>query len=156
VENRGEFVREARAVPSSAHRYVQTVGKLVTIRIGRIATVADVASVQTDIVRAIHRAVGPSCVICSDCRAAAPFPPDVVDAWSRSMRENNHRFERAAMLVDANSAMFSLQAARAVRCAGKSERHIFTDPDAVLGFLDAALTDIERFELRRFLAPVTV
>jgi hypothetical protein len=153
LDNWGEVFLEAPVAPAAGPAWVRAVGRLVAIRTGRIATVADVEGVQANILRAMGPASATDRVICTDCRATAPLSPGVVDAWSRCMRELNQRVERSAMLVDAGSAMFNLQAERAVRCAGKAERRIFTDPELVLRWLDASLGDAERSELRRFLAP---
>jgi hypothetical protein len=151
LENLGDAFREARPASSGVPRYVRAVGKLVEIRIGRITSVADVESVHADILRVMGPSSESNRIVCADCRAAGPLPPDAVDAWSRGMRELNGRSERGALLIDAANAMFALQAERAVRCAGKPERHVFTDPEPLLHWLDAALNEPERSELRRFL-----
>jgi hypothetical protein len=153
LENVGEVVLAGRPAPGAVARYVRAVGRLVAIRIGRVASVADVASVHADILGVLDlSSSGPDYVFCSDCRAGVPLPPDAVDAWSRLMRDINHRVARGGMLVDAASAMFRLQAERAVRCAAKSERVLFTDPDLLIRWLDDALDERERAELRRFLS----
>lgn len=153
LENLGDVFVEARPSPGGVPRYVRALGKLVMIRIGRVASVADVESVHADILRVLDMASsGPDHVFCSDCRAGVPLPPGAVDAWSRLMRDINPRVARGGVLVDAASAMFRLQAERAIRCAGKSERVLFTDPDLLIRWLDDALDEPERTELRGFLA----
>jgi hypothetical protein len=67
------------------------------------------------------------------------------------MREVNHRIARSAVLVDPGNAMFVLQAERALRCAGNTERHLFQRVDDALAWLDDGLNEIERAELRAFL-----
>jgi hypothetical protein len=143
---------EPRPAQSGPARHVRSVGRLVEIRIARLVNVADVATVQADIVRAM----GPSTMadrwVCADLRGTPAVSPDVIDAWTRCMREVNHRIARGAVLVDPANAMFSLQAERALRCAGNSERHLFQRVEDVLAWLDEGLTEIERAELRAFLA----
>lgn len=117
----------------------------------RLTSVADVESVHAEIVRAIGRSPAPDCVLCVDCRSAAALPPGAVDSMSRGMREINPRIERSAVLVEASNSMFSLQAERAVRCAGNSERHVFSSVDELLEWLDDGLTEAERSEVRTFL-----
>jgi hypothetical protein len=116
--------------------------------------VADVESVHAEILRAMGPPSAPDCIVCVDGRSAAALPPGAVDAMSRSMREVNPRIERSALLVDTSNSMFSLQAERAVQCAGKSERHVFSDVDELLAWLGNGLTEAERSELRTFLSRV--
>jgi hypothetical protein len=130
---------------------VRAVGRLVEIRIARITSVADTAAVQADILRAMGPSTAADRWVCADCRATPAFSPDVIDAWTRCMREVNHRIARGAVLVDSDNTMFSLQAERALRCAGNSERHLFQRVDDVLAWLDEGLNEIERAELRAFL-----
>lgn len=152
MENLGEVSLEARPAPGADLTSVRAIGRLIAIRVRRVASVADVDRVHADILRAMGPSSAADRIACTDCRAAPPLPPGVVDAWSRGMRELNHRIERSAMLVDTGSAMFTLQAERAVRCAGKAERRLFTDPDVLLRWLDGLLVEGERAELRRFLS----
>ena len=147
----GEVSLPARPAPSG---HVRMVGRLVEVHVRRLTSVADVESVHAEILHAIGPPSAPDCILCVDCRAAAALPPGAVDAMSRSMREVNPRIERSAVLVDSSNSMFSLQAERAVQCAGKSERQVFSDVDEALEWLDRGLTEVERSELRKFLSRV--
>jgi hypothetical protein len=131
---------------------VRTIGRLIEVRVSRLTSVADVESVHAEILRAIGPPSASDRVLCVDCRSAAALPPGAVDSMSRGMREVNPRIERSAVLVAASNTMFSLQAERAVRCAGNSERHVFSDVDELLEWLDDGLTEVERSELRIFLS----
>jgi len=151
VAHGGEVSLPARPAPSG---HVRKVGRLVEVRVSRLTSVADVESVHAEILRAIGPPSAPDCILCVDCRSAAALPPGAVDTMSRGMREVNPRIERSAVVVDASNAMFSLQAERAVQCAGKSERQVFSDVDEALEWLDRGLTEVERSELRKFLSRV--
>jgi hypothetical protein len=150
----GDFSLEARRAHDGPPYQVRAAGKLVQVRILRMASGADAERLNADTLRAMGPLSGPTRIVCTDCRTAAPLAPDAVDAWSRGMREVNARIERGAILIDPANAMFNLQAERAVRCAGKPERHLFTDLDRVIRWLDEALGEPERAELRRFLSSI--
>jgi hypothetical protein len=125
-------------------------GRLVAVRIGRLASIEDVESLDSAVASAAKLA-GPEVIICGDHRFASPLPSDIADLWSGAMRRNNRTVVRSAILLDPANATFNLQMERIVRCAGKQDRRVFIERAAVYEWLDDHLNDEERAALRVFL-----
>lgn len=126
------------------------VGRLVNVRVGRLASVADVESLCAAVFAAVLRA-GPDAVIFSDVRKTTPLTSEVATAWSRAMRKANEAVARSALLLDPLNTMFNLQVERVVHCAGHEQRRLFNDAEDLRNWLDAGLTSTERAGLRVFL-----
>ena len=126
------------------------VGCLVEIRVGRLATLADVEAQGSEVRAAIARA-GSRVVICADHRRGAPLSPQLADAWSRSMRSVNPFVRRSAILVDPENTTYNLQLERVIQCAQNPTRRLFYDRRALFAWVEDALTPAERTELRAFL-----
>jgi hypothetical protein len=127
------------------------IGRLVEVRIRRLADVADVESLNAGVFAAMHRA-GREAVICADNRRASPLQRGIADAWSRGMRKANGSIARSAILVDPSNMMFNLQIERVVHCAGSPTRRLFADREELQNWLEGDLTEPERRALRRFLS----
>jgi hypothetical protein len=126
------------------------VGRVIEVRLGRLADLADVESLNADVSAAVRRA-GPGAVICADYRAASPVSGGVASAWSDAMRRTNRAIARSAVLVDPSNAMFNLQMERIVRCAVNPARRLFADMEDLRDWMDGDLTEPEREALAAFL-----
>jgi hypothetical protein len=150
VGQAGEIRVSARERQAACFARVR-VGRVVEVRVRRLADLADVESLNACIVAAI-RLAGPGAVICADHRLASPLPSDVADASSHAMRKANSGIARSGLLLDPANTMFNLQVERIVRCAGSPARRLFTDSRELCDWVDDALTEPERVELRTFLS----
>src|SRR5271154_5760417 len=83
-------------------------GRLVELRVRRLASLSDVESLGAHIAVAIHQA-GCDAIICADHRSTLPLWPEVASAWSRAMRQNNGRIARGGILLDPANEIFNLQ-----------------------------------------------
>jgi hypothetical protein len=126
------------------------VGRLIEVRLGRLASLADMESLNAAVVAAM-RSTGPGVVFCADHRSACPLPSDVADPWARAMRGVNRNLSRGAILLNPANTTFNLQVQRVVQCAGSDARRVFTDRLELQEWLDGRLSDAERVALRLFL-----
>jgi hypothetical protein len=85
-----------------------------------------------------------------DLRGAKVFPPDVVDAYVSTMREEA-RLERTATLLP-RSATVALQIGRMIREAGYADRRPFSDPAQLEEWLAPSLDASEIDRLRALLS----
>lgn len=127
------------------------VGRIVEVRVRRLAEMAEVESLNAGVLAAVHIA-GPGAVICADYRRVSPLQHGIADAWSRAMRKANRSIARSAILVDPTNTMFNLQLERIVRCAGNPRRRFFADLEELHLWLDGDLMEPERQALQAFLA----
>ena len=121
-------------------------GHVVEVRARRLIYLADVESLNADVVAALHEA-GPGAIICADYRRASPLSPRVANAWSRAMRAANRSILMSALLVDPSNTIFNIQIARIVRCAGNDARRIFTRVEELYAWVNgtnSSLTGAER------------
>jgi hypothetical protein len=125
-------------------------GRLVEVRVGRLARLADVESLNAA-VREAMRSAGPEVLVCADHRFAFPLPCDLADPWSRAMRGVNRSVIRSAFLLNPANTTFNLQIQRVIQCAGSDRRRVFTDQQELVEWLGALLTEPERAALRAFL-----
>ena len=126
------------------------VGRLVEVRLGRLAGLADFESHHANVLSAL-RSAGPGFVVCADHRSASPVPSDVADSWSRAMRRGNGSLTRSAILLNPANTTFNLQIQRVIQCAGSDARRVFMDRQELQEWLDGRLSDAERVALRVFL-----
>jgi hypothetical protein len=126
------------------------VGRLIEMRVGRLAHLADIDALKASAAAAM-RLAGPPFVICADHRFASPVSTDLADPWSRAMRSVNRNLGRSAILLHPANTTFNLQIQRVVQCAGSDARRVFTDRKELLDWLDVRLTEAERAALRTFL-----
>jgi hypothetical protein len=126
-------------------------GRLVEVRVRRLAEVADLVVLNAGVSEAVRRA-GPRAVICADYRVASPVSCEVADGWSRAMRETNSMIERSALLLDPANVTFNLQVERIVRCAGNPLRRLFTSAVELELWMCGSLEEQEHRALRAFLA----
>jgi hypothetical protein len=126
------------------------VGRLVEVRLGRLASLADLESLNAAVVAAV-RSAGPGVVLCADHRSASLLPSDVADPWARAMRAVNRSLSRGAILLNPANTTFNLQIQRVVQCAGSDARRVFVDRQELQDWLDSRLSDAERIAMRLFL-----
>ena len=129
------------------------VGCLVEVRVGLLATLADVERLNDAVVRAVRR-ISPAAVICADYRRATPVTREVANLWSAAMRRVNRHIARSGVLLDPSNTLFNLQVARVIRCAGSERRRLFENEQELRRWLDEALTDLEREALRTMFSEV--
>jgi hypothetical protein len=129
------------------------VGRLVEVRPGRLACLADIESLNAAVVGAVRStgAFASGAVVCADYRSASPLPSDLADPWSRAMRGVNRSLSRSAILLNPANVTFNLQIQRVVHCAGCNDRRVFTDRQELQEWLDGRLSEAERVALRLFL-----
>jgi hypothetical protein len=118
-------------------------GRLVELRVRRLASLSDVESFGADIAVAVNQA-GCDAVICADYRSTLPMLPEVASAWSRAMRQNNGRIARGGILLDPANKIFNLQMDRIVRCAANPSRQLFHSPDELRDWVGVACREAER------------
>jgi hypothetical protein len=102
------------------------VGRLVEARLFVLQTVDEVSAFQGAMRDAFRRA-GPKSVICADWRAANLLAPDVADALIALLKVGNAFFERSAILLGTEQALFGMQVERVVREAASPARRTFRD-----------------------------
>jgi hypothetical protein len=149
VEQSGGTSAGIRATGAGSFACVR-VGRLVEIRVRRLASISDVDSLNA----AVHSAVdsiGSGVVICSDHRRAAPVTGDIANNWSRAMRRTNPAIARSAFLLDPSNTMFNAQLTRIVLCSASENRRIFADVKELDDWLDGTLTKTEKEALAAFL-----
>jgi hypothetical protein len=127
------------------------VGRLIEVRIGQLAALPDVESLNAA-VRAAVGGAGQGAVICADYRRTKPFTGEVAGAWSQAMRRTNASIVRSAVLLTPSNSMFNLQVERVVHCAANEHRRLFKDADELRRWLDGVLAEEERAALREFLS----
>lgn len=119
------------------------VGRIVEVRIERLADLDEMQSLATRVFAAIEHA-GSAVVICTDCRSAFPVGSHVARAWARAMRRANRRIVRSAFLLDPANTMFNLQLDRIVRCAMNPDRRCFTHLEPLADWIGDVLSEPER------------
>jgi hypothetical protein len=127
-----------------------TAGRLVEIRIWSPVSAAEARPWAALHDRVVEAAQGPY-VCFVDLADATVFPPDAVDAYVSTMR-NEPRLLRTATLLG-QSPTLHLQILRMIREANHPARRAFRDATALFAFLEPVLTGLERRRLRELLAP---
>ena len=127
------------------------VGRIVEVRVGALSNVADVHVIDTHVALALRRA-GPGAILCADYRRVSPVSGEVADAWAHRMRMANKRILGAMIVLDPTNAMFNLQVARVVRCAGNPARRLVTGLGEMQAWLGDSLSVAEWRAIETFLA----
>jgi hypothetical protein len=125
------------------------VGRLVEARLFILHSVDDVTSFQGAMRDAFRRA-GPRSVICADWRRATLLAPDVAEAMIGLLRVGNAFFERSAILLGRDQAIFSMQVERVVREAASPSRRTFRDALRMRRWLAEVLDDDEVHRMNEF------
>ncbi|HLK35582.1 MAG TPA: hypothetical protein VKU41_02440, partial [Polyangiaceae bacterium] len=118
----------AAFAPATEYTATSRVGRVIEIRVRRLASRLDVQKLRDALYVALGQA-GRGAVICADLRGVGPLSREVSDAWSRAMRAANRDIARSCLLLDPSNVTFNLQIERIVRCAGNPERRLFADVD---------------------------
>jgi hypothetical protein len=122
-------------------------GRIVEIRVLSLVDLDDLAAFCANTGSTIREA-GPRAIVCADHRAATPLAGEIADEWSRRIRQGNPAHAKtSAVLLDPGNALYNLQVARVMQCAGKHVR-LFTDVGELTGWLAAVLTDGEAATVR--------
>jgi hypothetical protein len=125
------------------------VGRLVEARLFALQNVDEVTAFQGAMRDAFRRA-GPKSVICADWRAANLLAPDVADALIALLRVGNAFFERSAILLGTEQALFGMQVERVVREAANPARRTFREPLTMRRWLAEVLNAEEVRRMNEF------
>lgn len=126
------------------------VGRLVEIRIWSPVSAAEATPWAALHDRVVARVHGPYvCLV--DLVDAPVFPPDAVDAYVSTMR-NEPRLLRTATLLG-RSPTLHLQIQRMIREAQNASRQAFRDPNPLFQFLRPVLTAQEAVRVTELLVP---
>jgi hypothetical protein len=124
------------------------VGKLVEIRIWSPVSVEETVPWAARHDSVIASALGPYvCLV--DLVDATVFPPEIVEAYVKTMR-NEPQLLRTATLLN-TSPTFGMQIQRMIREANNPNRRAFRDPAALFPWLAEVLDGGERVRLRELL-----
>jgi hypothetical protein len=102
------------------------VGRLVEARLFQLQS-ADEVSIFQAAMRDGFRKAGPKSVICADWRPAGVLSPEVAEGIIGLLRVGNAFFERSAILLAQDQALFGMQVERVVREARNPSRRTFRD-----------------------------
>ncbi len=126
-------------------------GRLVTFRVVSPVDDGNAARAATDL-RAIVQRITGRVVICTDLTDARVFAPGTTESFIRTMKADNPKLERSAILLGANSPTFILQLERMVREAASPARRTFRDLGELTAWLEPVLAPDELAALREFLS----
>jgi hypothetical protein len=126
------------------------VGRLIEMRIVTPFAEAEVAELLQRHL-AVVAGVGGEVVFAVDLRRAQVLPPAIADRFVQLMGQVNPALLRSGLLIN-DSAVFGLQAERAVAEAGNPERKVFRSPEDMERWLGGILTGAELRRLREFLS----
>jgi hypothetical protein len=127
-------------------------GRLVEVRVSTPMRPADVEALQSTLLRAVEERR--SAVVCLDLRGAGVLNPVSLTQVAHRIRAANPYVERAALLLDSNKAVVSMQMERLVREAALPTRRAFRSAAELAAWLDEILTPRERIRLTAFLHSV--
>ncbi len=125
-------------------------GRLVEIRIWSPVT-ADEARPWAELHDRVVSAVNGPYLCLVDLADATVFPPDAVEAYVSTMR-NESLLVRTATLLG-KSPTLHLQILRMIREADNPARRAFRDPNELLAFMRPVMTQREVQRMRELLAP---
>jgi len=126
-----------------------SVGRLVEARLFTLQTIEEVAVFQ-GAMRDTFRQAGPRSVICADWRAAGLLSPEVAEGLIGLLRVGNAFFERSAILLAKDQALFGMQVERVVREAKNPARRTFRDPLKMRTWLAEVLSADEVRRMNEF------
>jgi hypothetical protein len=138
-------LRETEVFSSDNH-----VGRLVELRVATPFAEDELARLLERHVEVIQ-GVGGDFVVAVDFRRAHVFPAAIAEGFVRLMGRVNPALIRSGVLIN-ESAVFGLQAERAIVEAGHPERKVFRAPADLERWLGEVLTVSERRRLVEFLA----
>jgi hypothetical protein len=95
----------------------------------------------------------PDAILVVDLRAPTIFSDEVASAVVALMVRVNAVRKKTAILFLHERAIFGLQLGRITKQAGDPRRRTFTDPAALINWLDPDLTTSEKARIRAFLNP---
>jgi hypothetical protein len=126
------------------------VGRLVEARLLAPRTPEQIADFA-EALRKTFTAIGAPCVICADWRQTTLLAPKVADSLVALLRSGNAHFERSAILLPNDSALFTLQVERVIREASHPARRAFRQAPAMREWLAETLDAAETRRLHEFL-----
>jgi hypothetical protein len=134
------------------------VGRLVEVRMRAPSSSEEVlafaAVCKREMTRAIRKHPGKLAVVVSDLRGMALLSPQLFSTVTEVMRGNNAMCERIGQLSKP-TAVGAMQADRALREAGHTERRNFGQAQQLTAYLNEVLTPQESARLEAFLAEYT-
>lgn len=126
-------------------------GRLAIVRVRSPVTEGEFDHFMVDMKKVVASVRG-QLVFCSDVRAAQVLGDKIADKVMASMRRENPRVERTALLVPTKSAVLALQFERLIREAGNPARRAFRDAAQAAAWLNEVLTPAEQKSLAEYLA----
>ena len=129
-------------------------GPLVVIRVRSPVTMDELDAFAINTRKVVASIRGPV-VFCSDLRGAQLMSDALVEKIMASMRRENPRVERSALLLPTKSAVLALQFERIIREVGNPRRRSFRDVSAAIDWLSEVLSPDEQKSLRAFVAEHT-
>lgn len=126
------------------------VGSLAIIRMSSPVTEGEIDAFLVDVRRVVSSIRGPV-VFCSDIREAQVMSDPIADKVMASMRRENPRIVRAAILLPTQSAVLALQFERIIREAGNPARRSFRDAKQAVAWLSEVLNPAERKSLADYI-----
>jgi hypothetical protein len=126
-------------------------GRLITFRVSSPVQDANAQLAATEL-RAAVASIPGRIVVCTDLTDARVFAPGATTTFIQTMRADNAKLERSAILLGSKSATFLLQLERMVREANHPARRTFRDAEELAGWLALVLSAAEQKALHAFLA----
>lgn len=126
-------------------------GRVVEIFVRRLESKFEVERFSQAIYElAVHTS---DAVLIVDLRTPVVFSDGVATAVVDLMVRANSVRKKTAILLSNQHAVFGLQLGRLAKQAGDPKRRTFTDPGALMSWLDEDLTLTEKVRVREFLVP---
>ena len=125
-------------------------GRLITFRVRSPVEDGNAAAAAAELRAAIGRISG-QVIICTDLTDARTFAPATTERFVQTMKADNPRLERSAILLGPGSPTLLLQLERMVRESNHPARRTFRDASELADWLRPALLADEQEALDAFL-----
>ena len=141
----------AQIASASTWSVRREVGKLVECRATSLRSLDELNEYKMAF-RAIVEELGGPFVACTDFRQLQIMNQEVSEALLHTLRNQDARMMRSAVLVPASSPTLRLQCERLTREAANPSRRIFADPEDVKAWLSPCLDAMEQARVLEFFA----
>jgi hypothetical protein len=125
------------------------VGRLIEVRFIAPVSAGDVVLFEGNVSR-LFRSIPEKIVACTDFTRSATIPPAEADKIIAMLRRDNPKLERNGILLPKDKAGVRLQVERMVREGQNPDRRTFLEIGPLIEWLDEALSEAEREQLRGF------
>ncbi|MDB4968313.1 MAG: hypothetical protein JWN44_4002 [Myxococcales bacterium] len=130
-------------------------GRLITFRVLSPVEDGNAEAAATQLRGAIGRLNG-QIIVCTDLTDARTFAPATTERFVQTMKADNPRLERSAILLGPESPTLLLQLERMVRESNHPARRTFRDPAELAEWLRPVLSADEQRALEAFLRSAAV